>query len=271
MSTPGSLDSRQSAERFFTMLKSIHEFDRIEICSAIDTLLSPSRREQCFIGIYRRSGGNVGTLLELKSAKHFQAVVMLTRSVFELAVDIRLIGVVQDSCAKMIEFVDLEKLKSARKVVEFKANHPGSQVDTTIYDSFIANHASRIDAVRRTLWPNTKRLSHWSGLEFPERVKLLDPPFEEIYAAHYPHLSWQVHSGLTGVVNLPAEAFTVMCGLAFKLAADSYRETLLTMIEEFKLEKANPNVKAKLEAAKFMPFADTAEQVDCLRKLANPD
>lgn len=271
MSTSVSLDIRQSAERLFTMVKSIHEFDRIEVCSVIDTLLSPSRREQCFIGIYRRSGANIGTLLELKSAKHFQAIVMLTRSVFELAVDIRLIGVVQDSCTKMIEFVDLEKLKSARKAVEFKANHQGSQVDTTIYDSFIAKHASRIEAARRTLWPNTKRLSHWSGLEFPDRVKLLNPPFEEIYAAHYPHLSWQVHSGLTGIVNLAAEAFTVMCGLAFKLAADSYRETLLTMIEEFNLEKVNPNVRAKLKAATLLPFADTAEQVDSLRELATPD
>ena len=45
----------------------------------------------------------------------------------------------------------------------------------------------------------------------------------------------------------------------------------MTMIEEFKLEKSNPNVKAKLEAATFMPFADTPEQADCLRKLANPD
>ena len=58
------------------------------------------------------------------------------------------------------------------------------------------------------------------------RVKLLDPLFEEIYEVHYPHLSWQVHSGLTGVVNLRAETFTVMCGQGFKLAADSYRETL---------------------------------------------
>lgn len=80
------------------MVKSIGEFDQLEVRSVVDTLLSPARREQCFIGIYRRSVANIATLLELESAKHFQTIVMLTRSLFELAVDIRLISVISDSC-----------------------------------------------------------------------------------------------------------------------------------------------------------------------------
>jgi hypothetical protein len=268
MSTSLSPDIQQYTERFFTMVKSLHEFDLNEVRSVIDTLQSPGRREQCFIGSYKRSSSNIATLLELKSAKHFQTIVMLTRSLFELAVDIRLIGVVQDSCTKMVEFVDVEKLRSARKAQRFKSDHPNAQVDTTIYDLFVANNERRIDDTKRTLWPRTKKLSHWSGMELPDRVKLLNPPFEEIYAVHYPHLSWQVHSGLTGVVNLKAETFTAMCGLAFKLAADSYRETLLTMIDEFALENANPEIKAKLKVARTLPFTETREQEDILRELS---
>ena len=149
--------------------------------------------------------------------------------------------------------------------------HPSAQVDTTIYDSFIANNESRIEAARRTLWPKPETGSYWSGLNMSRRIKLLDPPFEEIYEVHYPHLSWQVHSGLTGVVNSRADTFTVMCGQAFKLAADSYREILLTMIEEFSLEKANPKIKAKLKVATLLPLTDTPEQADSLRELSNPD
>ncbi|MGA2921163.1 MAG: DUF5677 domain-containing protein [Candidatus Sulfotelmatobacter sp.] len=271
MSTSVSLDIRQSTERCFTIVKSIHEFDRIEVRSVIDTLLSPSRREQCFIGIYLRSIANIATLLELKRAKHFQAIVMLTRSLFELAVDIRLIGVIPDSCEKMIEFVDVEKLRTARKALRFKAAHPSAQVETTIYDTFIASNGSRIEAARRALWPKPETMSHWSGMRMSGRVKLLNPPFEEIYEVHYPQLSWQVHSGLTGIVNLKAETFTVMCGQAFKLAADSHRETLLTMIDEFKLEKANRKIKAKLKVATLLPFTDTKEQEDSLREFASPD
>jgi uncharacterized protein DUF5677 len=271
MSTSVPLDIQKSTERFCTMVKSIAEFDKLEVRSVIDTLLSPSRREQCFIGIYRRSVANIATLLELKSAKHFQTVVMLTRSLFELAVDIRLIGVISDSCAKMIEFVDVEELRTARKARQFKADNPGAQVETTIYDAFIVNNENRIEAVKRTLWSKPETMIHWSGMHMSGRVKLLDPLFEEIYEVHYPRLSWQVHSGLTGVVNLKAETFTVMCGQAFKIAADSYRKTLLTMIEEFELEKANPKIGAKLKVATLLPLTDTHEEAERLRELAAPD
>ena len=42
MSTSVPLDIQESTERFFTMVKSIAEFDKLEIRSVIDTLLSPS-------------------------------------------------------------------------------------------------------------------------------------------------------------------------------------------------------------------------------------
>jgi hypothetical protein len=255
-------------ERFFTMVKSLENFDKLEVRPVINTLLTPSRREQCFIGIYRRSLANIATLQELKSPKHFQAILMLARSVFELAVDIKLMSIVADSALKMIEFVDVEKLRTARKVLRFKADHPGSQLDVSTYDSFIAANASRIDAARRTLWPKPETMSHWSGMKMPGRAKLLGDPFEEIYEVHYPQLSWQVHSGLTGIVNLKAETFTMMCGQAFKIAADSYEEILTAMIEGFDLEKGNEKIKGKLRAAKLLPFTDSPEEVnDVLRAL----
>jgi hypothetical protein len=271
MSTPVPVDSVQMVERFFTMLKSLENFDKLEVRAVIDTLLSPSRREQCFIGLYRRSLANVATLQELKSAKHFQAIVMLTRSLFELAVDIRLISVVPDSCNKMTEFVDFEKLRTARKTRKFKDDHPGILVETTITDIFIAKHEHRIETVRRLLWPKPDTMSHWSGMRMSDRVKLLGPPFEEFYEVHYPQLSWQVHSGLTGVVNLQAETFTVMCGQAFKFAADSYQETLVAMIDEFGLDKANAKIRGKLKAAKLLPFTDGPEKADELLRALTSD
>jgi hypothetical protein len=201
MSGTGELDVRQTTERLFTMLKSLDEFDKLEVRAVINTLLSPSRREQCFIGTYRRSIGNIATLQELKSAKHFQGIVMLARTLLELAVDIRLLGCLSDGCLKMIEFVDVEKLRCARKVLKFKKHYPDSNIDTSAYASFITSNEHRIEATKRTLWQSPTTMQHWSGMKMSERVKLLGPLFEEIYEVHYPYLSWQVHSGLTGVVN----------------------------------------------------------------------
>jgi len=134
-------------------------------------------------------------------------------------------------------------------------------VDTTIGSSFVANNKSRIEAATGSLWPTTKNLSHWSGLQMRERAELAKSPLQEIYEVKYPMLSWYVHSGLTGVVNLNAESFMVLCGVAFQIVTEAYRELLLTMIREFKIAKADEKIEGKLEVAKYLPFTDTLEQV----------
>jgi hypothetical protein len=230
----------------------------------IQTLLSKTDREECFIGTYYRSVADVGTLLELKSPKHFQAIAMLARALFELAVDIRLLNVVPDGPAKLIAFSDVEKLRAARKIIKFKAANPNASVDSSIYSSFVMNNEQRVNGERWTLWPNLAKVQHWSGLDLASRVALLKSPFDEIYEVHYPRLSWYVHSGLTGVANLEAETFTVICGHAYKLAADSYWESLLTVIHEFKIKKANEKIEAKLEYAKRLPFTRSLEQAEQL-------
>ena len=264
MSAVATFDPLQTTDRFYTMLKSLSEFDKMEVRGVIETLFSTSGRERCFIGTYHRTTANIATLLEFKQPRHFQAAAMLARGLFELAVDIRLIEVIPDSMRKILEFTDVEKLRCARKVLRFKAANPATKADTTIYSSFVRNNENRIDAAKSMLWPGTKNVSHWSGLKLPARVALVKSPFEEIYEVNYPQLSWYVHSGLTGIVNLRAETFTLMCGCAFKLAADAYREVLLTMIREFKIAKANEKIEGKLKAAKLLPFTDTPAEVERL-------
>jgi hypothetical protein len=261
MSTAATSNTLQTTERFYTMVKSLDEFDKKEIRGVVDTLLSTSGRERCFIATYYRAGCNVASLLELKHSKHFQAIAMLARNLFELAVDVKLINVIPDGPTKIKEFTDVEKLRCSRKILEFKKANADAKVETTAYSSFVAKNASRIDAGRTILWPKGNP-SHWSGLRIGERVALLSPPFGEIYAVNYPQLSWYVHSGLTGVVNLEAETFTVLCGLAFKLAADAYWELLLTMIREFRIAKADEKIEGKLKAAQVMPFTDSPEEAD---------
>ncbi|HEX9110136.1 MAG TPA: DUF5677 domain-containing protein [Terriglobales bacterium] len=264
MSAVATLDPLQITDRFYTMVKSLSEFDKMEVRGVIRTLLSTSDRERCFIGTYHRTTANTATLLELRQPKHFQAVAMLARGLFELAVDIRLIDVIPDGPRKTLEFTDAEKLRCARKVLRFKAANSAAKVDTTVYNSFVANNENRIDTTKSMLWPTTKNVSHWSGLKLASRVALVKSPFEEIYEVHYPQLSWYVHSGLTGIANLKAETFTLVCGRAFKLAADAYWEVLMTMIREFKIAKANGKIEGKLKAAKLLPFTDTPEEADQL-------
>jgi len=50
MSAVATFDPLQTTDRFYTMVKSLSEFDRAEVRGVIETLLSTSGRERCFIG-----------------------------------------------------------------------------------------------------------------------------------------------------------------------------------------------------------------------------
>ncbi len=260
------LTAEENTGRFYHLVKSYNNFDKLEILGIIQSLLSITNEEICFIETYFRARGNIETILEIKHAKHFQAAAMLARSVFELAVDIRMLEVIPNGWTKMLVFSDVERLRSARKVVAFKETHPDADIDLTTYRPFIAENEQRIDALRKNVWPRPADRYHWTGLRFADRVSQLGPPMDRIYQLDYPRLSWYVHSGLTGVRNLKSEAFVHLCAHAFSLAADSYREILERIIRKFKIDKAIPRIDFKLFAAKAFPFNDDPEVEDWLTR-----
>jgi hypothetical protein len=187
---------------------------------------------------------------------------MLTRSLFELAVDIKLLDVTPDSILKMLSFSEVEKLRCARKIVEFKGKNPNSYVDDSVYRSFISAEENRIDDIKKRLWPGQDRVEHWSGQKLYKRVECLGAPFKEIYEVQYPRLSWYVHSGLTGVMGLKKATFVAMCGVALKSSTDSFEIILLRVIDEFKIGMADEKIKKKLAAAKLLPFTNSQHEAE---------
>ncbi len=259
-------EATENAERFYTMVKSLNNFDKLEVKSVIDTLLSTTPEENCFVGTYYRAICNIDSVLECQHPKHFQAVAMLARGLFELAVDMRLLEVVANAALKMNAFIEVERLRCARKAVAFKNANPEADVDTTAYAAFITHSGERVDHIRRSVWPNVQRLHHWSGLRMGDRVALLNAPFDQLYEIDYPRLSWYTHPGLTGIANLNPETFTYMCSYAFKLAVDAYTEILQTAIRKFNIAKINENIEHKLKIAKILPFTDNPDHVDMLTR-----
>ena len=256
----------ENTSRFYHLVKSYNNFDRIEILGVIQSQLSLTQEEQCFVATYYRVRGNIETLLEIKHAKHFQAAAMLARGVFELAVDVKMLEVTPNGWIKMLAFDEVERLRSARKVVKYKQSRPDADVDLTSYLPFIANNEKRIDSLRASIWPKPTERYHWTGLRFADRVARVGAPMTRIYEVDYPRLSWYVHSGVTGIVNLKSETFVHLCANAFWLAADSYREVLEVIIRKFKIDKAIRKIDLKLYAAKAFPFNEDPEIEDWLTR-----
>jgi hypothetical protein len=84
--------------------------DRKEIHGVISGLMATTGRDRCNTGIYLRAKANVESLLSLRYAKDFQAIAMITRSLFELTVDMKLTGIITDAVLKIATSSEVERL-----------------------------------------------------------------------------------------------------------------------------------------------------------------
>jgi hypothetical protein len=267
LSLPMGPEESTAVERFFTVLKSLNEFDKLEVQGVLAGQVSKSDEEMCVYGLYLRGRANVQSLLSLKQAMDFQAIVMLARNLFELSVDVKLLDLVQDAIEKFSVFSEVEKLRAAKKTVAFKAVHPESKVDTAILSAFIANNEAAIEAQRKRLWPGISPLKHWSGMrDLKVRTEKVGHPFDEIYEVKYPQMSWYTHSaGLTGF-DLKRQTYALVAGIYFELASMCYMVLLTSVIEKFKLAIADEKIKSKMRYAQMIPFTDTDAQLQQLER-----
>ena len=261
---PTAPSTANTVGRFNAVLGSVEQFNNIEILPLVKGLLSPTAKEDCYIATYYRAVANVRTLLTLTETSHFQAISMIARSLFELALDMRLLQRETDGCDKSLAFARVERLRAAKKVVAYAAKRGGVK-DMSIFEDFIAKNERSIAAEKQKLWPGVKRIDHWSTKDLRERVELIGGELEEIYNSDYPRLSWLAHAGLPGVINIEAEAFTAMCGVALHIAQSCFVEVLRVLAKELKIDKAVQMIDKKFQYALYVPMTDTKEQAEQLR------
>jgi hypothetical protein len=249
------------------VLNSLQQFDNIEVLPAVKGVADPTDRTKCVVATYYRSVANVRTALKLNDPSHFQALAMIARSLIELAMDIRLIDVVPHSVERMIAFGDSEKLKTARKIVQF-AQNTNSSHDCTVHQQFIVTNEARIVADRQQLWGLAQGPEHWSSMKIKDRAVKLGAPFDELYEVKYRHLSWHAHSGLTGVLGVESMAFAAMCGDALGIAVVCYEQVLASTVKELGIDRKDPWIWNKLKFARLVACTESpAERSQLEREL----
>lgn len=250
----------QYIDNFFNGIKSLNNFDQADLRNLVGGMLSSTIREVYFTLNYHRAAINVELLLTLTDTKQFQALAMLARSIFESAVEIKLISIIPDAIRKIHLFTDVEKLRTAKKIRTFKTAHPDPALPRDGYEDFILKNETRILADQAKVWPGVKKVSHWSLKTMAERAQALGAPFHEIYEVNYAELSWYVHSGVVGVAHLNPQIFADLAGVAFIIAYHSYTQILEAVIDEFNFQKVDPAIKTKMTYAKFVPFMQSEEE-----------
>ena len=106
-------------DRAFSSIKSLNELDQQAIRNVVEGILNPTLLEIYFRLNYHRAVINIELLLTptLAHTKQFQAINMLTRSIFETAVELKLLATLPGAAAKAQIFAELEKLEAAAKLL----------------------------------------------------------------------------------------------------------------------------------------------------------
>jgi hypothetical protein len=264
MSPPQGADRYRGVEQFYGVLRNLNELEQREIRKIVMAVLNPSLRERYLTLNYHRAAINVELLLTLRDTKQFQAIALLARSVFELAVEVKLISQNSDAGEKIDALTRIEKLKYSKRIVVFKKSHPDAMVATKSHEAFIAANERPIMAEQAAIWPGVKNVTHWMNRKLPRRVELLGDPFHKMYEIHYAPLSWYSHAGVVGVNDPSTDLFAFFAGIACTIAGDSYIELLKVIVSEFKLGRADPKLVDKITCSKLVAFADSQEEADVI-------
>jgi hypothetical protein len=266
------IEGVEGLEGFFAALRNLDRTEREEFREIIKAQFRPTLRERYLTVNYHRAAFNVEMLLKIGDTKQFQASSLLTRAIFELAVEIKLIRQNADAGEKIKLYSDVERLRAARKIVQFKKDHPGQKFHHETYKKFIDLHGARIDAAKNAMWPpkppkTDSDINHWTRKSLRQRALDLGDPFDRIYEVHYPDLSWMTHSGVVTPLNMTTEWVTSFVGIVYSIAVDSYIQILDVLVDEFKLSTTNEYITKKIRCNRDLGFTKTpAEAEKVMRK-----
>ncbi len=262
---PAQTDQQSYLERFYAALKNLEALELSAFRNVIMGILTPNLVEKpSGRWNYHRAAINVEMLVTIKDTKQFQVISMLARTIFELAVEIKLISLDPDAAHKIDVFTRVEKLRAAKQIVEFKKAHPEAQVHYQTHESFVTACEQSIQAEKAATWPDRDRVKHWTLNSLATRAHKLGDPFDRIYEMHYPTLSWDTHSGVISVFKAKPDTFVPSVGIAYTIAVDSYMQILEVLVNEFKLYNADPLLKNKIKYNKEVAFTESQEEADSL-------
>jgi hypothetical protein len=210
-------------------------------------------------------------MLGIKDTRQFQTLSLLSRTIFELAMEMKSIVCDPDAAKKIELFSKVEMLRAARRTVAFYHGHP--DVDSYKHQvGFIKRHGAEIDAEESAMWPpnpvtrKKPAVKHWTMKSVQQRSKSLGAPFDRIYDVNYAQLSWMTHSGVVTPLNMTTDWVTLFVGVVYSIAAESYTQILETLVDEFKLSVTNEHIKKKILCNRDLGFTSTPEEGEAVMR-----
>jgi hypothetical protein len=237
------------ANATFEGVKALRVFSEIHLRDVLQGLLATTERERGVLRLYYRLAAYLASVHRLDSPLHFQSIASAARSVFELALDLALLGsdTTTESIERLTAFTRVERYRVAKRLVDFYADHPlppdfnitqqrrvcADAAEAAAVEALIVQYWGR-DRNRDPNWP-----IHWSRFrDARSRARHVADSWEERYVRYYYVLSWHVHSGAVGVAGLAQEVFDIFVSDAHRLIRDSVIDSYSILGHELHLARA---------------------------------
>lgn len=199
-------------------------FIKQNIISNINKLYNKQKIHRAIFGIILRIYCHLISLQKLDKSIDFQCYAFITRSIYELYIDILLLSknVINNSEEKFYKFHEIQrfnvstKISNTREKIDIKENFITTPINSNQYNK------EDIDKIITQLWgldknKKPKKIDHWSGLDLFSRVKKLKE-FPELYNGmlHFHseiiyYSCMYIHSDPTGIINQKEEFFDILC------------------------------------------------------------
>jgi hypothetical protein len=212
-------------DAFFDGTKHMHDFGREVMIPQLKALLGPTAQEIALRDTYFKMHLLLGSAVTMNRLEHFQSVAALTRSLFELHLDMKIIATDKtgDAVGRYNEFPEIERYRRAKQLLAFDAAHPGQiKQDLSAQRAFVSEPA-RQARVAAAIGAKKRYPAHWSGMDTPDRARRMGQ--EALYVEVYALLSWFVHAGAAGTAGMGKEAlesvFAVCHGVIRRIFLDA--------------------------------------------------
>ncbi len=244
------------AEGHTVGLRTIVEFNNWCLLPSLNTLVNPTPKELALNLLFGRVRLLIETLLVLTNVRHFQSIVGASRTAVELYVDMHLLArdAMPDGVEKFFAFDGVQRLKSARRMVDFHDKHPAlRERGVEPFRKFAAEQGAAIDADRIRLWGKRAKPDHWTNTNLYKRPKPLGPEFERLVNDGYDYRNWLVHSGAAGVNGLGDEVLKALAANALHVVHTVAIGALDLVAGAFHIRGTIDDFAARIEELKLIP------------------
>lgn len=248
----------------FESVRAIRVFREEYLKPLEDAMIAPKDRENALLALFRRQIAVLHSVALIGGPVHFQSLASAGRMIFELGVDIALVGndPTDESAERLVAFSQVERLRVSQKVARFYETHsPPRTLDLAMHKEMAgdvvlqkraADFVAQYWVLPKGLTAEKYRPTHWSRYQdLRLRAQALDigsdSKWEGRYVEVYPTLSWHIHAGAVGIVGMPEESFEAVAATAYGVITDVMLDSCETLGKELFWAKTMPEWRDRLE------------------------